>query len=572
MLRSATFILLLGLAGTSATAQEPKLFAPRGLELDYPDESRVGVVRERVVNVDLSLLDVPPSVSEPAPRTLVLNLFANAEPRVRLQRAERLDGGFAWRGQVEGEPLSTVVLVTYHGALTGSVVWPGGVYRIRLDSRGSQVVEELDQSQFPDDGCVREVPPAWDDESPQGAGGEGDPVPMTDDGSIIEVLVAYTPAAREAEGGVAGILSMINTAITETNTGYSNSGVIQRLHLAGTVELNYTESDISTDLSRVTSTSDGYMDIIHLLRDKHYADEVVLIGDGYTSAGACGVAWLMSGNSPSFASHAFAVVDHQCATGYFSFGHELGHNMGLNHARVDPVGTGAYSYSYGYKDVMDSDNDTQPDYDFRTVMAYNCPVSCTRVLHFSNPNVTYGGKTTGIVETSPSSAYNALSLNSTRVTVANWRTSPTGTTPIDRYRLYHDGTKEHHYTTDAAEYAYLGTVGWVQEGVAHKVYTWTTPVSAVTPVPLLRLYHSAIQQHLWTTDSYEYSYLATQGWAQEGVDGYILPSEVSGTTTPLYRLAYAFLPLHLWTTDQNEYNTLPSMGWIQEGIAGHVVP
>jgi hypothetical protein len=99
-------------------------------------------------------------------------------------------------------------------------------------------------------------------------------------------------------------------------------------------------------------------------------------------------------------------------TGYYSFGHELGHNMGLNHARTDPVGPGAYSYSYGYKN---------PSNLFRTVMAYNCPVSCTRVLHFSNPNVTYGGKPTGVSEASASSAYNALSLNNTRVTVANWR-------------------------------------------------------------------------------------------------------------------------------------------------------
>jgi hypothetical protein len=56
-------------------------------------------------------------------------------------------------------------------------------------------------------------------------------------------------------------------------------------------------------------------------------------------------------------------------------------------------------------------------------MAYNCPVSCTRVLHFSNPAVTYGGKVTGVSESSPRSAHNALSLDNTRVTVAGWRDS-----------------------------------------------------------------------------------------------------------------------------------------------------
>ena len=106
-------------------------------------------------------------------------------------------------------------------------------------------------------------------------------------------------------------------------------------------------------------------------------------------------------------------------TGYYSFGHELGHNMGLNHSRSDPVGAGAFSYSYGYKD---------PGRAFRTVMAYccgypDCTAGCPRVLHFSNPGVAYGGKATGVSESSPSSANNALSLDNTRTTVAGWRDS-----------------------------------------------------------------------------------------------------------------------------------------------------
>ncbi len=142
----------------------------------------------------------------------------------------------------------------------------------------------------------------------------------------------------------------------------------------------------------------------------------------------------------------------------------------------------------------------------------------------------------------------------------------------NRYRLFSDITKEHHYTTDLNEYTVLGTWGWVQEGIAHRVYTSPAPVDGVTPVPLYRLYHEGIRQHLWTSDRNEYDVLATWGWTQEGIDGYILPAEVPGVTKPLYRLAYAYLPLHLWTTDLNEYTVLPSWGWIQEGVVGHVVP
>ena len=141
-----------------------------------------------------------------------------------------------------------------------------------------------------------------------------------------------------------------------------------------------------------------------------------------------------------------------------------------------------------------------------------------------------------------------------------------------RFRLYSDVTKEHHYTTDLNEYTVLRTRGWLQEGVAHWVWEDALQVSAVTPVPLYRLYNPQIRQHLWTTDANENAVLPARGWMQEGVDGYVLPSAVAGVTVPLYRLAYAFLPIHLWTTDRNEYDVLATRGWIQEGVVGHVVP
>jgi hypothetical protein len=317
-------------------------------------------------------------------------------------------------GRIEGEPIGDVVLALVDGVLSGSAVWPGGTYRIRFDG-STHVVEQLDPGQFPEDGCFREVPaPAAE------AGAEA--VANADDGSLVDVLVVYTPAARAAAGGTASMLSQFNLAVAETNTGYANSNAIQRLRLAAAQEISYAESgvtaaDMSTDLDRLTAPADGFMDSVHALRDTYHADVVSLLVTGYNNPnGACGIAWLMANNSPAFAPYAFSVVDRSCATGYYSFGHEIGHNMGLNHARSDPTGTGAYPYSYGYKN---------PGNAFRTVMAYNCPVSCPRVLHFSNPNVTYGGNPTGVDVASPTSAYNALSLNNARVTVANWRQSST---------------------------------------------------------------------------------------------------------------------------------------------------
>jgi hypothetical protein len=56
-------------------------------------------------------------------------------------------------------------------------------------------------------------------------------------------------------------------------------------------------------------------------------------------------------------------------------------------------------------------------------MAYDCPGGCLRIPYFSNPSVNYLGNPTGTV-----SQNNARSINNTRTTVANFRSS-SGTCP-----------------------------------------------------------------------------------------------------------------------------------------------
>ncbi len=181
-----------------------------------------------------------------------------------------------------------------------------------------------------------------------------------------------------------------------------------------------------------------------------------------------------------------------------------------------------------------------------------------------------GLDTTGSVRTfsSPTGGPWVLVLDPTTIQGAPGTPGPA----VNRYRLYSPVTAEHHYTTDENEYIVLGTRGWAQEGIAHRAYTDTTPVDGVTPTPFYRLYNPGIRQHLWTTDANEYNVLGGQGWTQEGIDSYLLPSAVTGLTVPLYRLANRRMPLHLWTTDTNEYQVLGANGWTQEGIVGYVVP
>jgi hypothetical protein len=148
-------------------------------------------------------------------------------------------------------------------------------------------------------------------------------------------------------------------------------------------------------------------------------------------------------------------------------------------------------------------------------------------------------------------------------------------TPIgERYRLYSATTKEHLYTTSVSEYNILiQCCSWKGEGSIYLVPWSAGSIAGVDAVPNYRLYNPNSYQHHWTTDANEYNALGAQGWKQEGIDGYILPTPLAGSV-PLYRLYLNALGgLHLWTTDVNEKNVLTtSQGWRDEGIAGYVLP
>jgi Metallo-peptidase family M12B Reprolysin-like len=197
----------------------------------------------------------------------------------------------------------------------------------------------------------------------------------------------------------------------ETNTAYLRSGVFPRLRLVHQEEVNYTEStSFSEDLDRLTNPSDGFIDTVHALRNAHGADMVSL----FRAPGSlCGIAWLMTTQSNSFQAFAFSVVAVNCATGNYSFGHELGHNMGLQHDRADAPADGVFPFSHGYVDIP---------HNFRDIMGTQTScVTCVRIQNFSNPIVTFNGFPTGVPQGSSQSADAAASLNATAFTVANWR-------------------------------------------------------------------------------------------------------------------------------------------------------
>ncbi|MGE0361078.1 MAG: reprolysin-like metallopeptidase [Vicinamibacterales bacterium] len=343
-----------------------------------------------------------------------LQLTSGRAVQARLLRREILQNDVrSWTGEIPGAPLSSVVLVEVGGVLQGSIRTLETAWSIEPAADGLYAVREVSSTPLGAD-----LDPRLPDLPGDGAATD-DPPTAGDDGTIIDVLVMYTAAARTTAGGTdANVQARIALGVAESNAAYANSGVVPRLRLLGSELTSYTESgDLSTDLSRFRTASDGYMDEVHARRDALGADLMVLIV-GDVAGGACGVGYVMTSASSSFAPWAFSVTAYPCISPNYTFGHELGHNMGSAHAPEDGSGQASlYSYSFGYKN---------PSNLFRTVMAYNCTAGCPRVLHFSNPNVSYSGAPTGTV----AQHNNALSINNAASALANFRQAVgSGTAP-----------------------------------------------------------------------------------------------------------------------------------------------
>lgn len=375
------------------------------------------VVRSRAAAINFNVMngDIGRQGGGMPAERLQLSLFPDTIFTAVFDRLEKnRSGSQSWIGHLDGVTMSNVTLVHQNGMMAGNISLPGASYQIRYLKDGIHSIRQIDHSRFPEsDDAV--IPPK------SNATPSPDTSAMKDDGSIVDVMVVYTPSARSAVGGTSAMNTLIDLAISETNTSYQNSGINHRVRLVHRTEVSYTEQSFSADLNNITGASDGYMDNVHSLRNQYGADEVVLL---INNASSCGLAWLMTTVSTSFASSAFAVAHHDCATGYYSFGHEIGHNMGARHDRyVDNANT-PYITSHGYVNVSAG---------WRTIMAYNnkcadAGTNCTRVQYWSNPNVTYLGNAMGIASGS-TAADNRTTLNNTAFTVANFRDTVVVSTP-----------------------------------------------------------------------------------------------------------------------------------------------
>lgn len=359
------------------------------------------------------------NVLTPQTQALHLNLFDDVSLAATRERVDySVTGGYVWIGALAGEPGGRVSLSVQDGVLAGSV-WRRGqewaVIRYAGDATpGLYTVYEHDPHAPEPNGPDTIDPPPL----PPASGVAPQAGSCQEDGSVIDLMLAYTPAARDAAGGTAGIIALINQRVAEMNTANRDSAAPfgWRLVQAMEVGLAETGADVGAILGLLSGLSDGTLDELHDLRNTYQADLVgLLLAQG---SGACGMAFRLGELNLGLHLYGFSVSaldypgDYMCSS--LTTAHEFGHNLGNAHDRANDKGGPLFPYSYGYQ---------SPNQTFRDIMSYDCPNGCPRINAWSNPDIWYMGEPLGVdFDVDPANAADLVrSMTDARHIVANFR-------------------------------------------------------------------------------------------------------------------------------------------------------
>lgn len=302
-----------------------------------------------------------------------------------------VNGVVSVRARIAGSD-GTLIMSSDGGRALGQLALPGGrefefscpaaevVHTVREFAPGARVAL--------DDGPPL-VPPAAPDAGPPMA-------PLTAPGpeavvNRIDCMIVYTPSARTYANSVSTINTFISQAMQLAQLGMDNSQVEITMRLAYSALVYYAESGSSnTDLTRLTSTSDGYMDEVHTWRNAQGADLVHLFTNVEDTGG---LGWLLNTSSGS-PTYAFCLGRIKQVSWTATTVHEWGHNMGCHHRKDQPVqpGPGLYSFSAGWRWVGTDGKK------YCSIMSYQDDYggsTPTQVAYFSNPGINYQGVPTG---------------------------------------------------------------------------------------------------------------------------------------------------------------------------------
>merc|ERR1712001_675859 len=278
---------------------------------------------------------------------------------------------------------ATFTIDTDLGAVWGHAQLADGrdfIIEPNLDNcKGCHVVIEENEEAFPEDHAVVFTEDAETRSNLEWTRTASDLLEMgkTDRTTVAtySIKLYYTPEVRES---VPDIRAMADQVIATTNQGYINSEIPLRATLHCLEETEKPESwFLATDDVNAITLFRDYKGGDNGLRGS--ADAAALIVK--EAVAVCGIAALLP-DGANYGRGMVSMTDLSCALGGYTFGHELGHNMGLDHDKYENGGR-VSPYSQGYH---------LPGTKYMTILAYyrsQEPNNRQRINHYSNPDVKF---------------------------------------------------------------------------------------------------------------------------------------------------------------------------------------
>lgn len=367
MLRKMQFLIpvIALLSAGAAMAKAPSLFELQPGEV----APRQGASASWRVMVDADL------VLDGASR-LLLEMPDGLEFEAQLRAHDRKGRGDAtWVGRLAGSRDSEVILSAAEGVVSGWVRSPFGDYELFPVRGGDHAVARIDHDALPGHEAI--AAPQTEEQQPFTPRA---PAKARDGAGSIDVMVLYTPDARDEAGGNPQIKSQIALMVDMANQAFANSRMDARLRLAfaGVTPFEMTGVPLFDMLALLDNTR------VATLRNVHKADLVALVVE--TNNVYCSVAIIQREVGPIFAPFAYSIAALPCTLG---FAQGIGRNLGFepDPANGPPPAQASFPWAFGH---FVKNN-------FRTVMAMPQPCGdCEQILHFSNPRVDYGVHPTGI--------------------------------------------------------------------------------------------------------------------------------------------------------------------------------
>ena len=290
--------------------------------------------------------------------------------------------GYCYSG-INGEALLTMNPAQTNSVYGHFAATDGRSFILEYCGGNSYVVKELDTASMAEEG-----EPSFDNNDAVTLQSVDTLIAEVDNSTIVEYSVKFY-YTEELEADTADLDGFLQLVIDETNQGYVNSGIPLRIKAHCPQKVAIAESGNAGQLlNALTDLNNGNYPVT---RDGADVAALIVLNLNY-----CGVAWFNTINSGA----TFSVTAKSCATGYYSFGHEIGHNIGAHH-NPDVATNNAFPYGTGH--LIEQGTASTG---LRTIMAYNKAGYSTRVNYWSNPAVNHPltGTPTGVAEVSNNAA------------------------------------------------------------------------------------------------------------------------------------------------------------------------